>query len=199
MLCAIQQYQTQLNLCTTCRYEGSDPTDINAVSRDSSGRFLATADDRGLVRLLNYPVVVSDAPSRGYVGHSAHVTCVRFSESSISMESRSDVEGSERTWLATCGGGDRAVFQFKLEEIKQEEPPIVEDPEPVWGPLDSQGKVFGWTKPLANSSSAAYGVNSSTQKLSPGQQVAAIDESEAKEVQSDDDNGSVDAGGWGDV
>lgn len=114
----------------TLRYGGADATDINAVSRDASGRFLVTADDRGLVRLLNYPVVCSDAPSRSYLGHSAHVTSVRCSEQSPVDPVTAECN-TKASWVATCGGGDRAVFQFKLLPNKKNEDLSVEDQEAV--------------------------------------------------------------------
>jgi len=44
----------------------------------SDGRFVATGDDYGKVRLYNYPCVVEDAPSRCYNAHSSHVKNVKF-------------------------------------------------------------------------------------------------------------------------
>ena len=40
----------------------SDGTDVNAVDRSPSGKYLATADDYGSVKLFNYPCVVRHAP-----------------------------------------------------------------------------------------------------------------------------------------
>lgn len=114
-------------------YSGADATDVNAVSRDESHRWLATADDRGLVRLMAFPCVVEGAASRGYRGHSAHVTCVRFN----------GVAGAGAR-LLSCGGADRAVFQFEVEEVAEEDEPPP-PPQPVWAALDDRGKVFGWT------------------------------------------------------
>ncbi len=41
-------------------------------------QYLVTADDDGMVKLFNYPVVVDDAPHRAYRGHCSHVMGVRF-------------------------------------------------------------------------------------------------------------------------
>lgn len=181
------------------RYGGADATDINAVSRDPSGRYLAAADDRGLVRLLNYPAVVSDAPSRGYVGHSAHVTGVRFSESSSTDPMHGLDDGTGVSWVATCGGSDRAVFQFRLEEIHEVEAPVVAEPEAVWGPLDARGKVFGWTKQSVGCSTGGSEKGANT----PGRVPDHLAKAETggpcvEEAQRDAGDGSDD-GGWGDV
>lgn len=67
----------------------ADGTDVNAVCRGGLNEdLLVTADDSGLLKLFNYPCVVEHAPyrgvdedgiSQGYVGHSSHVTNIRFS------------------------------------------------------------------------------------------------------------------------
>lgn len=155
------------------------------------------------MRLLNYPAVVSDAPSRGYVGHSAHVTSVRFSET-LPRDATHGVDDDTAgvSWVATCGGGDRAVFQFKLEEILEVEAPVVADPEPVWGPLDAHGKVFGWTKQSVSCSTGGeVGVQGLHAQKAPVGDLAKARTGgpRAEEAQSDDGNCSDDAGGWGDV
>eukprot|EP00892_Ulva_mutabilis_P007281 jgi/Ulvmu1/4925/UM203_0004.1 len=160
-------------------YSGADATDVNAVCRDESGRWLAAADDRGLVRLLAHPCVVEQAPSRGYVGHSAHVTCVRFN---------AEVEGGP-VRLLSCGGADRAVFQFDLEEVAQEEPEAA-PPEPVWAALDEGGKVFGWTTaPVA--AAVEGGAGPGGDGGVGGTRVIEGEEGDAGSGVSDED-----AGGW---
>lgn len=49
---------------------GADGTDVNAVSRSPNQRLLCSGDDRGNVRLFNYPCLVDHAPSRSYGGMS---------------------------------------------------------------------------------------------------------------------------------
>ena len=63
---------------------------------------LATGDDLGFVRLYNYPSCVTKAKHKSYVGHSAHVTCVRFS--------------SNGSFLVSLGGNDTSIFVWKLGE-----------------------------------------------------------------------------------
>jgi echinoderm microtubule-associated protein-like 6 len=162
---------------------------------------LCAADDRGLVRLLNYPVVVSDAPSRGYVGHSAHVTGVRFSEGCCSDHLHSG-EGSSMglSWVATCGGGDRAVFQFRLEEIIETVAPAVKEPEPVWGPLDASGKVFGWTKHSVRCTTGSeQGDSNDPVKVSRDLRKVEAEAAHVQEVNGDEGEASDDEGGWGNL
>jgi WD40 repeat protein len=187
-------------------FSGADATDINSVCRDASGRFLTAADDRGLVRLLNYPCVVAGAPSRGYVGHSAHVTCVRFSEAGMLEGSAGDAVAAESahggqagtaTWLASCGGADRALFQFRLQEIQEEPDEVEEEPEPVWGPLDASGKAFGWRVPANphKNSSGVLGTDRLPGKQGSSQPCAAAQAHSAGTGRADSD----DDGGWGGV
>lgn len=43
---------------------GSDGTDVNALDRSKSQRYIATADDLGLVKVFNYPCVMKEPGSR---------------------------------------------------------------------------------------------------------------------------------------
>ncbi len=81
----------------------TDATDVNSLDRSPDGRLLATADDRGLVKLFNCPCVVEDAPHRAYRGHSSHVMCARFS--------------ADGQLLCSAGGKDYAMFQFRLAAV----------------------------------------------------------------------------------
>ena len=85
--------------------EDSDGTDVNACARshaakDGNSGLLATADDLGKVKLFLWPCIVPRAQHRAYVGHSAHVTNVAFTE--------------QDKWLISTGGNDRAVFQWQV-------------------------------------------------------------------------------------
>lgn len=101
--------------------DAMDGTDINAVCRSSSlvqfekldpchgrGAFVVTADDDGFVRLHNYPCVIESSPCREYLGHSSHVTAVRFSPCN--------------RWVCSAGGHDRAIFQWRVVPCEDEEP-----------------------------------------------------------------------------
>ena len=113
--------------------EGADGTDINSVDRSPDGHYLVTSGDDGLVRLFNYPCVVEDAPYRAYRGHSSHVMMVRW-----------NAEGSV---VCSVGGDDRSILQFRFVPLGAPPPPPPSAPAPVWGPLDPEGRSFGWVRP----------------------------------------------------
>ncbi|EGD80929.1 hypothetical protein PTSG_01512 [Salpingoeca rosetta] len=56
----------------------SDVTDVNASCLSHDRKILATADDFGMVKLFDFPVTTAHAKHKKYIGHSAHVTSVRF-------------------------------------------------------------------------------------------------------------------------
>lgn len=56
------------------------PLRLTCKCVSSLSQYLATADDDGMVKLFNYPVVVDDAPHRAYRGHCSHVMGVRFNK-----------------------------------------------------------------------------------------------------------------------
>ena len=87
------------------RYEGADVTDVNSLDCCLSKNILATGDDLGFVRLYNYPSYVTKAKHKSYVGHSAHVTSVRFSNNG--------------SYLVSLGGNDTSIFIWKLIESSQ--------------------------------------------------------------------------------
>ena len=78
----------------------SSGSDLNALDRSPDGKYVLTSDDSSRVRLLNYPCVVGQAPSKIFRGHSSHVTSVRWSP-----------DGAH---AVSVGGKDRAVFQWRL-------------------------------------------------------------------------------------
>lgn len=188
--------------------DGSDGTDVNAVCATRDGRYLVTAGDDGLVKLFNAPCVVEDAPHRAYRGHCSHVMCVRVNYN------------DQR--VCSVGGKDRAVFQFKLVQLAAEPEPEPE-PEKVWGPLDAEGRSYGYIDPrdapvakpdAAPPPAAAGGLNSSPAPppppaapaaaspagvrdslISEVDTIATMDESVAEDHLSDDD--PYEAGGWG--
>lgn len=101
----------------------SDINDINSVDANFNNQVLVTADDYGLVKLLRYPCIrkgkcvhgvqvlvalsylihfllISGAKFKKYLGHSAHITNVRWSH--------------DYQWVITIGGADHSVFQWKF-------------------------------------------------------------------------------------
>lgn len=77
----------------------ADGSDINSVDRSPDGQVLATADDFGFVKLFRFPCPVEKAAFNDYIGHSSHVTKVRFHK--------------KIDYLISTGGNDKAVFQWK--------------------------------------------------------------------------------------
>ena len=83
-----------------------DGTDVNAVDRTNSSyaqdmRVLATGDDFGKVRLLEYPCVVKNSEGVIGRGHSSHVTNVKFT--------------SNDKLLVSTGGEDQTIFVWEVE------------------------------------------------------------------------------------
>lgn len=113
----------------------SDGTDVNAVHRTRDGKYVATADDNGLVKLFNCPAVVHDAPHRAYRGHASHVMNCRFLK--------------EDTHLVTVGGADRSVIQWKLisPDVRDHEDVFHSDRE-IFDPLGNRRHWKG-SKPWA--------------------------------------------------
>lgn len=84
--------------------------DINAVDRDKDCKVIVTGDDFGKVKLFRYPNPVERSSFNRYVGHSSHVTCVRFTPSN--------------KYVISTGGNDKSIFQWKYihdEEAAEEE------------------------------------------------------------------------------
>ncbi|XP_065052263.1 echinoderm microtubule-associated protein-like 2 isoform X3 [Rhopilema esculentum] len=80
--------------------EGADGTDINACCRSNNQEYVVTGDDFGQVNFFNFPSTKPKADSQRCVGHSSHVTCVRFMYDDNRMIS--------------VGGKDSAVMQWRI-------------------------------------------------------------------------------------
>ncbi|XP_078490103.1 echinoderm microtubule-associated protein-like 6 [Ciona intestinalis] len=81
----------------------SDVTDVNASSLTKDKKLLATGDDFGFVKLFTFPVKGKHAKFKKYVGHSAHVTNVRWSHDS--------------SQLCSIGGADTSLCLWSCEAI----------------------------------------------------------------------------------
>jgi WD40 repeat protein len=85
-----------------------DGSDINAVDRSNKTygekgmRLIASGDDRGQVRLLEYPCLVKNSESVVGRGHSSHVKNVVFS-------------GNDAR-LFSAGGEDQTIMQWLVRE-----------------------------------------------------------------------------------
>uniref|UniRef100_A0A4W3H8Y1 EMAP like 5 n=1 Tax=Callorhinchus milii TaxID=7868 RepID=A0A4W3H8Y1_CALMI len=85
-----------------------DVNNINSVDANLNSQVLVTADDYGLVKLFRYPCVKKGAKFKKYIGHSAHVTNVRWSH--------------DYQWVVSIGGADHSVFQWQfIPERKSKE------------------------------------------------------------------------------
>uniref|UniRef100_A0A8C9CAS3 EMAP like 6 n=1 Tax=Phocoena sinus TaxID=42100 RepID=A0A8C9CAS3_PHOSS len=78
----------------------TDVTDINSVDANYNNSVLVSGDDFGLVKLFKFPCLKKGAKFRKYVGHSAHVTNVRWSH--------------DFQWVLSTGGADHSVFQWRF-------------------------------------------------------------------------------------
>ncbi|GCB77462.1 hypothetical protein scyTo_0021101, partial [Scyliorhinus torazame] len=78
----------------------TDITDINFVDANFGSATLVSGDDFGLVKLFRFPCLKKGAKFRKYVGHSAHVTNVRWSY--------------DFQWIISTGGADHSVFQWRF-------------------------------------------------------------------------------------
>uniref|UniRef100_A0A8B9KPU6 EMAP like 6 n=1 Tax=Astyanax mexicanus TaxID=7994 RepID=A0A8B9KPU6_ASTMX len=74
--------------------------DINSLDANYSSAVLVTGDDFGLVKLFRFPCLKKGAKFKKYVGHSAHVTNVRWSH--------------DHQWVLTTGGADHSLFQWRF-------------------------------------------------------------------------------------
>jgi microtubule-associated protein-like 6 len=85
----------------------SDKTDVNCCDRSPDNSLLVTGDDFGGVKLFPFPVK-KGSPFTRFGGHSAHVTCVRWT--------------NDQKFVISTGGGDQAVFQWRVVEGKVDDP-----------------------------------------------------------------------------
>ena len=101
-----------------------DTNDINALDVNFQQGVCVTGDDFGLVKLFKFPTFKRGSKFKKYMGHSAHVTNVRFT--------------CDLKRVITVGGADHAVFQWKFvhgsEEGSCETPENFElvGGDPVW-------------------------------------------------------------------
>lgn len=85
----------------------TDGTDVNSIDRSKKTygqgmQLVATGNDSGKLRILEYPCLVKNSESVEGRGHSSHVTTVLFS-----LDDR---------LIFSTGGEDQTVLQWSIEE-----------------------------------------------------------------------------------
>ena len=94
--------------------DAADGTDINTVDRgdlikeENPQTLVATGGDDGKVRIFHYPCITRGAKYIEGIGHSSHVTKVKFIKEK-SMDRR-----HEKKRIISTGGGDKCIFQWHL-------------------------------------------------------------------------------------
>ncbi|XP_020620193.1 echinoderm microtubule-associated protein-like 6, partial [Orbicella faveolata] len=108
--------------CTGIWPPHSDITDVNAVDLTKDKKILATGDDFGFVKVFEYPVQGKNAKFKKYVGHSAHVTNVRWTNDDSRLISVGGADTSVMVWSHARGreredtGGDSDDSDTDSEE-----------------------------------------------------------------------------------
>ncbi|KAM9364927.1 echinoderm microtubule-associated protein-like 6 [Pholidichthys leucotaenia] len=77
----------------------ADRVDVNCACVSHGGLNVVTGDDLGLVKLFNFPCTEKFAKHKRYLGHSAHITNIRFSHND--------------KYVISTGGDDCSVFVWK--------------------------------------------------------------------------------------
>lgn len=101
---------------------GADGTDINAVDRHFSHKYVATSDDFGLLKLFRYPCVKENSKFVVGKGHSSHVTCVRWAQHTTNLAGADAPSSSGSAKTSTCeyaittGGNDKCVMVWEVKE-----------------------------------------------------------------------------------
>eukprot|EP00941_MAST-03F_sp_MAST-3F-sp1_P003130 g3130.t1 len=85
--------------------DGSDTHHVNCCDVSGGGEIVMTGDVDGLLKLLNHPCVVEDAPSKEYLGHSTKVANCVF---------------TRKNEYAVSVGSDSCVFQYKVNGINSD-------------------------------------------------------------------------------
>ncbi|KAK3878967.1 hypothetical protein Pcinc_016411 [Petrolisthes cinctipes] len=104
----------------------ADVSDVNTCDANFHSGVVVTGDDYGLVKLFRFPCTKRGAKPRSFVGHSAHVTNVRWT--------------SDGQHVVSVGGADHGVFVWKFLSRRTESPPLerVQVPARVDGESDDE-------------------------------------------------------------
>ena len=80
----------------------ADGSDINAVDRSNSKRYLVTGDDFSKINLFRYPACHQKQIYNSYKGHSSHVTNIKFTY--------------DDKFVISTGGLEKSIIQRFCEE-----------------------------------------------------------------------------------
>ncbi|XP_066956728.1 echinoderm microtubule-associated protein-like 6 isoform X2 [Macrobrachium rosenbergii] len=86
----------------------SDVSDINAADANFYYNCIVTGDDYGLVKLFRFPCPKRGSKCQSFVGHSEHVTNVRWTNDS--------------EFVVSVGGADHAVFLWRFRPNRKGTP-----------------------------------------------------------------------------
>ena len=89
--------------------KGSDGSDINSITRSHNGKLIASTDEYGFVRVLNYPCIGSGLDKDGNLPRRPH--CITGS-GQRSVTNAAWTHNDQI--LLTTGGEDLSVFQWKV-------------------------------------------------------------------------------------
>lgn len=79
---------------------------IHGVVNDPNWNLIATGGTDQKVKIFKYPVLVPKQKYKEYIGHSSHITRVRFSE--------------DEDYLLSTGGNDRTSLLWEVERPNKE-------------------------------------------------------------------------------
>lgn len=89
-------YTCTLGFAVQGIWPGVDYTDVNSTCRSNDRQIIATGDDFGKVNIFKFPCVMEKAGNKQYIGHSSHVTKVKFS--------------ANDKYVVSTGGNDKTVI-----------------------------------------------------------------------------------------
>jgi len=82
--------------------KGWDGTDLNDIALTKDKKLVISGDDYGTIRVYNYPAI-EQKPYKSYTQHAEFVVAVKLL--------------SDDSELISCGGADRAIFEWKLNKL----------------------------------------------------------------------------------
>jgi WD40 repeat protein len=92
--------------------QGNDPMEVNTVVRSQNQKLLATGDDFYYVNLFRYPSVAPKSGFKRFIGHSSHITRVKFMLKDNCVVSIGGKDKSIIVWATDFGGDHEAKIDF---------------------------------------------------------------------------------------